>query len=106
MSDMGDTFNAMKEATKEHRAKMLAKADTTGWTKHTDWHYSRMFKGKRVDWWPSGGKAMHDGKMVYGHRKVEILLAKLMGVGYCQCSLRTKLVGDGCQYCNPKGFAK
>jgi hypothetical protein len=27
---------------------------------------------------------------------------KTFGPSSCQCSLRTRLVGDGCQYCNPK----
>lgn len=76
MGDMAETFNAMRDATKQHRAAMLAKADTTGWTKHTEWHFSRVFNGKRMDWWPSGGKAMFDGRMVYGHRKVKALIAK------------------------------
>lgn len=79
MSDMGDTFNAMREQTKLHRAEMLAKADTEGWTQHTEWHYSRTFAGKRMDWWPSGGKAMVAGKMIYGHRKVNAMIAKLKG---------------------------
>lgn len=77
MSDMADVFNSMKEANKEHRAKMLEKADTSGWTKHTDYHFSRMFASNRMDWWPSGGKAMFKNKMVYGHSKVNALLAKL-----------------------------
>lgn len=79
MSDFGDDFNAQREQTKKHRAEMLAKADVSGWTKHTEWHYSRIFLGKRVDWWPSGGKAMIDGtRMIYGHRKVNKLLKELL----------------------------
>lgn len=77
MGDMGELFNAMKARTKEHRRTMLAKADTTGWTKHTDWHYSCQFSGDRVDWWPSGGKAQYRGRMVYGHRKVAALITRL-----------------------------
>lgn len=80
MGDMGDTFNAMKAATKQHRRDMLAKADTTGWTKHTDYHFSRTFAGKQVDWWPSGGKAMYAGQMLYGHRRVADLIARLKGI--------------------------
>ena len=76
MGDMGDTFNAMKESTKQHRKDMLAKADPAGWTQHTEWHWSRMVGSKRLNWWPSGGKAQFDGRMVYGHRKVAALIAK------------------------------
>ena len=53
---MGDFFNAMRKATKAHRAKMLSKANTDGWHQHTPYHYSRVFSGKRMDWWPSGGR--------------------------------------------------
>jgi hypothetical protein len=30
-----------------------------------------------VEWWPSAGKAKIDGKMVYGHRKVNKAIAEL-----------------------------
>lgn len=79
MGDMGEVFNAMKQRTKEHRAKMLEQADTEGWTAHTEYHFSQVFNGKRMDWWPSGGKAMYDGKMIYGHAKVNALIKKLKG---------------------------
>ena len=78
MGDMGDIFNSMKAATKEHRAKMLEAADTTGWTRHTDYHFSRMFGDERMEWWPSGGKAKYKGRMVYGHKKVNALVDKLI----------------------------
>ena len=42
MGDMAEVFNDMKAAVKEHRAKMIAQADTTGWTKHSDYHFSRI----------------------------------------------------------------
>jgi hypothetical protein len=81
MGDMGELFNAQRKATKQHRADMLAKADTTGWTRHTEWHYSRLHGPVRdaecVDWWPSGGKAKYKGRMVYGHRQVIALIARL-----------------------------
>jgi hypothetical protein len=83
MGDMGELFNAQKAATREHRATMLAKANTDGWTQHTPYHYSRLYgpvrAAERVDWWPSGGKAMFRGKMVYGHRRVADLITKLFG---------------------------
>lgn len=79
MSELGDDFRAMREETKRHRAKMLEKADTSGWTAHTDYHFSRDFNGERVEWWPSGGKAKYKGKMVYGHKKVNDLIKRLKG---------------------------
>lgn len=77
MGDMGDTFRVMKQQTKAHRARMLEQADLEGWARHTDYHFSRTFDGKRIDWWPSGGKAKYDGKMIYGHRKVNSLIERL-----------------------------
>ncbi len=86
MGDMGETFEALKAATKEHRANMLAQADTTGWEELTEWHFRRHFGQTRVDWWPSGGKAQvfvkGSGKpprMVYGHGRVAAMIAKLKG---------------------------
>lgn len=79
MGDMGDAFNSMREATKKHRAAMLAAANTGGWTMHTPWHFSRIFSdNRRMDWWPSGGKAQFDGRMIYGHKKVNALIARLV----------------------------
>lgn len=80
MGDMGEAFKAQREATKNHRARMLEQANTKGWTKHTAWHYSRMFSGKRMDWWPSGGKAKYEGKMIYGHVNVNAKINKLKEV--------------------------
>jgi hypothetical protein len=77
MSDLGEMFNDLRESTKQHRRDMLAAADTEGWKQHTEWHYTRFFNGQRIDWWPSGGKARYRNKMIYGHRKVNDLIAKL-----------------------------
>jgi hypothetical protein len=74
---MGDIFNGMKATTQRHRADMLAKANTDGWTRHTEWHFSRTFGGKRMEWWPSGGKAKYGNRMVYGHRNVNDLIARI-----------------------------
>lgn len=78
MSEMGEDFRAMREETRKHRQKMLAQANTEGWTRHTEWHFSRVINGDRIEWWPSGGKAKIKGRMVYGHRKVNSMLAKIM----------------------------
>lgn len=79
MGDMGDIFNGMKDAAKVHRFEMLARADTTGWKRHDEYHFSRKFGGKTLHWWPSGGKAMwNGGTMIYGHRKVNTLILDLL----------------------------
>lgn len=77
MGDMGELFNAQKAATKQHHAAMLAAADTAGWARHTAWHFSRKHSRGRFDWWPSTGKARFEGKMIYGHQRVNALIAQL-----------------------------
>lgn len=81
MSDMGEIFGAMREATKAHRAKKLAEADTTGWQALSEYHFRRSFGSTRIDWWPSGGKAQvfvkgsgRPPRMVYGHANVRKLI--------------------------------
>lgn len=78
MGDMGDDFRAMREETRKHRRAMLKKANTEGWTQHTEWHFSRVINGERVEWWPSGGKAKIKGRIIYGHQKVNAMLAKML----------------------------
>lgn len=77
MSEMGEAFRDMREAKKIEKEKRLAKADTTGWTKHTDYHFSKIVDGKKLDWWPSTCKAQYNGAMVYGSLTVEKLFKKL-----------------------------
>ena len=69
MGDMGDTFNAMKEADKERRNKNLAQADTAGFKKHTEYHYSCNLKGERLDYWPSKNKWRWKNKIYHGSVK-------------------------------------
>lgn len=40
------------------RADRLAKADPEGWHLHTPYHWSRMFLGWRLDYWPTTKKFM------------------------------------------------
>jgi len=78
MGDMGDIFNEMRANTKAHHAKMLAAANTEGWVKHTEWHYSKTASGHRMDWWPGSGKAQLDGRMIYGHHKVNAAIKRFI----------------------------
>lgn len=51
------------------RAHFLAEAqaaDDGGWTKHTQWHWSRMVNGERLDYWPSRKKYQYRGKVKRG----------------------------------------
>ena len=66
MGDVGETFRALKEADKERKHRNLNAFDPTGWTKHTEYHYSRQLNGKRLDYWPSRNKFMYEGKVMCG----------------------------------------
>lgn len=64
MSDMGEVFRVMKEQDKERKQRNLAAADPTGWTKHTEHHWSRMVAGKKLNYWPSRNKFQYAGERV------------------------------------------
>ena len=58
-----DLWGALKRRKKEKfnadRDAFLAQAvkdDDGGWTKHTDFHWSRTINGERLDYWPSRKK--------------------------------------------------
>lgn len=62
MGDMADDFRALDEHHKQRKQNNLAKADPAGWTQHTEYHWSRMLNGKRLDYWPSTTRFMYEGK--------------------------------------------
>ena len=66
MGDMGEVFNAMREMDAERRSRNLAAADPTGWTIHTEYHWSRDLGGSRLDYWPSRNKFQWRGKVMTG----------------------------------------
>lgn len=70
-----EDFSALAEYVKQKfdadRARFLREAKTAddgGWTKHTDYHWSRTVRGKRLDYWPSRKKWQYDGKVLRGLR--------------------------------------
>lgn len=72
MSDDG-FWKALSEHKKEKfdadRRRFLQEAETGddgGWTKHTQWHWSRQINGSRMDYWPSRKKFMWQGKVMRG----------------------------------------
>lgn len=72
MSDDG-FWAALKQHKKEKfdadRSRFLADAvaaDDGGWTKHTQWHWSRAVNGERLDYWPSRKKFQWRGKVLRG----------------------------------------
>lgn len=66
MGDMREIFDGMKEANKERKRRNLESANPDGWTKHTEYHWSRKLNGKRLDYWPSTGRFKYDGRMMQG----------------------------------------
>jgi hypothetical protein len=83
MNETTEMWADVRKDVQAHRARMLEKADTTGWEALSPYQFRRNFGQTRVDWWPSGGKAMvwepgqKQGRMVYTHRKVNALIARL-----------------------------
>lgn len=66
MGDMGEIFNAMRDARKERREHNLEKANPEGWTQHTEYHWSKILNGKRLNYWPSRNKFQYEGKIMQG----------------------------------------
>jgi len=73
VTDRDPIWDAMKAHSSEKfnadRAKFLAQAqaeDDGQWTKHTEYHWSREVKGKRLDYWPSRKKWQYQGKVRRG----------------------------------------
>lgn len=75
MSDERDPiWDAMKQHSKEKfaadRKRFLEQAekdDDGGWTKHTQYHWSRTVDGDRLDYWPSRKKFQYRGKVQRGN---------------------------------------
>lgn len=68
MTDRDPIWDAIKAHAKEKfdadRKAALTRAisdDDGGWTKHTEYHWSRYVNGRRLDYWPSRKKFMLAG---------------------------------------------
>ena len=71
MGDMREVFDAMKERDKERKARNLKDSlekvyALGGWTVHTEYHWSCMLNGNRLDYWPSRNKFQYNGKIMCG----------------------------------------
>jgi hypothetical protein len=73
MSGRDPFWDALKSRSKEKFAsdkkQFLEKAnseDDGGWTKHTEYHWSRTVNGERLDYWPSRKKFQWRGKIMRG----------------------------------------
>lgn len=69
MGDVGDYWRDHREHVREKRAKNGKRGMPlimSGWTQHTEYHFSGVLDGKRIDYWPTRNKFMLDGKVMYG----------------------------------------
>ena len=66
MGDVGEDFKFFKQLNKERKQKRLDEANPEGWNIHTEYHWSRILNGKRLDYWPSKNKFQYDGKVMNG----------------------------------------
>lgn len=83
MDEDAEFWQALKERSKAKfdadRANFLAQAlidDDGGWTKHTQWHWSRTVEGQRLDYWPSRKKFQYKGAV---HRGLRLMYTILKG---------------------------
>lgn len=68
-----EIWDALKAHSKEKfnrdRTSFMAEAianDDGGWTKHTEFHWSRLVNGLKLDFWPSRNKFQYRGKVKRG----------------------------------------
>jgi hypothetical protein len=73
MADRDPIWDALKERSQgkfdADRTRFLQQAQTDddgGWTKHTEFHWSRMVNGERLDYWPSRKKFQYRGRCRVG----------------------------------------
>ena len=73
MSDRDPIWDALKQRSQQKfntdRQRFLTQAqadDDGGWTKHTEWHWSRSVNGERLDYWPSRKKFQYRGRVQRG----------------------------------------
>ena len=71
-------WKALKDHKKEKfdadRQRFMQQAvanDDGGWTKHTEWHWSRMIGEDKLDYWPSRKKFQFKGKVMRGLKALQ-----------------------------------
>ena len=66
MGDMREVFDDMREHSRRRRQRNMEAASPEGWTIHTEYHWSREIRGRRLDYWPSKNKWGFEGKIFQG----------------------------------------
>ncbi len=120
-----EIYDFMKQRSKQKfdndRKLFMSQAeqnDDGGWTKHTQFHWSRMVAGHKLDYWPSRKKFQYRGKVRRGdvyqfirgketvvHKAANVMLqsqnaAKRMG------ELHEKMLADGFEWDGMDGYSK
>lgn len=120
-----EIYDFMKQRSKQKfdndRKLFMSQAeqnDDGGWTKHTQFHWSRMVAGHKLDYWPSRKKFQYRGKVRRGdvyqfirgkepvvHKAANVMLqsqnaAKSMG------ELHEKMLADGFEWDGMDGYSK
>lgn len=50
-----------------HRVQKIKETEPPeGWTKHTQWHWSRILNGKKLDFWPTKDKWRYEDQNYFG----------------------------------------
>ena len=66
---LGELWAGHKEHDRARRMANLAKAEKRvqlHWKKHTEWHWSHMLNGERIDYYPTKNKFVHNRKVMHG----------------------------------------
>lgn len=58
-----------REGRQRRKAQRLSDFDSSGWTRHTEYHFSRSINGERIDYWPTTRKWMFRGRVSTGNVK-------------------------------------
>ena len=64
--DMKDHFKDKFDADRKRFMQEALEQDEGAWTKHTEFHWSRMVAGHKLDYWPSRKKWQYKGKVKRG----------------------------------------
>ena len=71
-------FKVLQKVGRAENLEAAEERDDGGWTKHTQWHWSRRTEdGRLLNYWPTTNKAQFDDRMYYGRRAVQDLFTKL-----------------------------
>ncbi|MGP9819241.1 hypothetical protein ACTZWW_04430 [Salinarimonas sp. NSM] len=84
MGDIAEDWREFREhkrrRNREAGDRNMASADPTGWTQHTEYHWSRTYQGDRLDFWPSTMTFRFRGETHHGNANDFINAARDAGL--------------------------